>query len=422
MPYASNQNLPDTVKRNLPEGAQSIYRNAFNSAFEKNNDDEKSAQIAWGAVKNAGWEKNDKGEWIKMNTELKDVEIFSTGTWAGETFNEADLDELVTNFHKLKDKIKPPLKIAHKNAMHKQDGQPALGWATEIKRVGQKLLATFTDVPEMIRTALEKRLYKRVSSEIYNNLSLGGEKYKRALAGVGLLGADIPEVKNLRDIEIFFTDQGEIKRYDLDVENGVINYTEGKNEMDEKLMKNYEERIKLLEEENNRIKTEKKTENETEIKKYTDEIEKLKAMILASKKEATLAEFTSFCEKAVTEGKMFPAARDILIDGMGKMEFSEGQEISIPFGKFKEYIEKSKEILDKTERGMHLSTQERGTVKKTYTDKPGVVFDGSTLDAEARKYMAEHKVEYIEAVQAVMENSPELFNEFSNAGFSGKEA
>lgn len=33
MPYARNEDLPDQVTDNLPQGAQTIYREAFNSAF-----------------------------------------------------------------------------------------------------------------------------------------------------------------------------------------------------------------------------------------------------------------------------------------------------------------------------------------------------------------------------------------------------
>ena len=52
MPYASNADLPESVRAHLPEHAQSIYRKAFNNAYKTyNGDDATSARVAWSAVK-----------------------------------------------------------------------------------------------------------------------------------------------------------------------------------------------------------------------------------------------------------------------------------------------------------------------------------------------------------------------------------
>ena len=55
MPYASNADLPISVRSHLPEHAQDIFRAAFNNAFESyGNDprhDEIAFRIAWSAVK-----------------------------------------------------------------------------------------------------------------------------------------------------------------------------------------------------------------------------------------------------------------------------------------------------------------------------------------------------------------------------------
>lgn len=64
MPYRSNRDLPESVKSALPGGAQDIFRNAFNSAGERGLSEQRAMQIAWGAVKNAGYEKED-GKWVK---------------------------------------------------------------------------------------------------------------------------------------------------------------------------------------------------------------------------------------------------------------------------------------------------------------------------------------------------------------------
>jgi len=76
MPYDSNEELPENVKNALPEGAQEIYRKAFNSAWDQYADpedrkgdasrEEVAHRVAWSAVKDE-YEKTD-GEWKKKDS------------------------------------------------------------------------------------------------------------------------------------------------------------------------------------------------------------------------------------------------------------------------------------------------------------------------------------------------------------------
>jgi cation transport regulator len=55
MPYSSNEDLPDSVRRHLPPHALDIYRAAFNHAYADHAGDprqeEAAHRIAWAAVK-----------------------------------------------------------------------------------------------------------------------------------------------------------------------------------------------------------------------------------------------------------------------------------------------------------------------------------------------------------------------------------
>jgi cation transport regulator len=55
MPYATNADLPDSVREHLPPHAQDIYREAFNHACTEYGDDPRGEEIphrvAWVAVK-----------------------------------------------------------------------------------------------------------------------------------------------------------------------------------------------------------------------------------------------------------------------------------------------------------------------------------------------------------------------------------
>jgi cation transport regulator len=57
MPYASNEDLPDSVRRHLPPHAQDIFRSAYNHAWqtygarEPARREEIAHRVAWAAVK-----------------------------------------------------------------------------------------------------------------------------------------------------------------------------------------------------------------------------------------------------------------------------------------------------------------------------------------------------------------------------------
>lgn len=65
MPYNSVDQLPAQTDA-LPKHAKSIFLAAFNSSYGGDKDEKKAFQIAWGAVKNAGYIKKDGG-WQKVS-------------------------------------------------------------------------------------------------------------------------------------------------------------------------------------------------------------------------------------------------------------------------------------------------------------------------------------------------------------------
>ncbi|MDN5274578.1 MAG: chaB [Candidatus Saccharibacteria bacterium] len=72
MPYHSTSELPEGVRHALPEHAQDIYKEAFNSAYDEYKDpderrddasrEEVAHRVAWNAVKKT-YEKSDDGKW-----------------------------------------------------------------------------------------------------------------------------------------------------------------------------------------------------------------------------------------------------------------------------------------------------------------------------------------------------------------------
>ena len=74
MPYQANTELPESVTNVLPDHAQDIYREAFNSAYDEYkapedrrgdaSREETAHRVAWAAVKQS-YEKGDDGKWHK---------------------------------------------------------------------------------------------------------------------------------------------------------------------------------------------------------------------------------------------------------------------------------------------------------------------------------------------------------------------
>ena len=72
MPYNNNSDLPENVSNVLPDHAQDIYRESYNSAYEQYKDsedrqgdadrEETAHRVAWSAVKQK-YEKGDDGDW-----------------------------------------------------------------------------------------------------------------------------------------------------------------------------------------------------------------------------------------------------------------------------------------------------------------------------------------------------------------------
>lgn len=72
MPFSSKSDLPKAVRHALPDHAQDIYKEAFNSAYDeyKDSDDrrgdetreEVAHKVAWSAVKNK-YQKGDDDMW-----------------------------------------------------------------------------------------------------------------------------------------------------------------------------------------------------------------------------------------------------------------------------------------------------------------------------------------------------------------------
>ncbi|MGA2676787.1 MAG: ChaB family protein [Methanobacterium sp.] len=75
MPYEKIDDLPDSVRNNLPTHAQEIFLESFNIAWDEYKEpeerrgnasrEETAFKVAWSAVKKSYYKNKQSGKWIK---------------------------------------------------------------------------------------------------------------------------------------------------------------------------------------------------------------------------------------------------------------------------------------------------------------------------------------------------------------------
>jgi hypothetical protein len=149
---------------------------------------------------------------------IEPIEIFAVGVHPTDDgpreYSHEDLDRIVANFQRLSDPrsgipliLEPTVVLGHEEDGDENKfwsdlstGVPSVGVVTRIWKEGDKLLARVEDVLPEIQEALRKKLYRKVSAEIYDNFEDQGKNYGMALRRIAFLGGEIPQVKQLADI------------------------------------------------------------------------------------------------------------------------------------------------------------------------------------------------------------------------------
>ena len=341
--------------------------------------------------------------------ELNDVEIFATGIHRGKKFGESEMDEIISNFEKLKEKIKPPMVLGHdeKQEILQNSGLPSLGWALRLSKKDKGngefgIVAKLDDVPEVARTAITQGRYKRISPEIYQNfVDNQGKQYGLVLRRIALLGADIPEVKNMADV------------VNLDETNAILFYCNGSSE-GATMPKKDEGALAG----NDKYNTDPAV-LET-IKKLQEENKSLATSLAKEAHEKHVASISSFCEGLKAKGMFLPKW-----DGMGiqkfmsnldsqkTLKFAEGDDAkeATTLDFFKELLG----IMPKLVKLEEEAVADIDTVAvQTGATLPGV--KGVALDHATKEHMAAQdklgrKLDYGEAVVEVSKARPDLFEE-----------
>jgi hypothetical protein len=354
----------------------------------------------------------DKNKVIPQTFDLEGREIFAVGVHHGDKYTIEDLDEIADNFERLGELIKPPLKLGHNDEQEKEilrDGQPALGWIENVRRMGEKLVADFKQLPATVYAAIMSGRYKRISPEIVYKIKSGDTTFKNVLWAVSLLGADVPAVKNLLDIDksvgsLLSADTRDslefesLRAYTLEVNEGVI-------EVRKQQKEDYMGELEIIQGEKKKLSDDldvQKQENaklEAEIKKYKDEeAERLKKEEITAR-TATVSDVKKFCEEQVEASKMTPDVRDKILTAIedSKRAYShEDRAVFIPFEILKTYAETiDKVFIEKDEKGSSHKKKDYASVKEEIHEKTLAI-------------VSERKMDYADAMQEVLRDNSEL--------------
>lgn len=416
--YAEDKDLPDGVKDKMPPEAMTVWRGAYNKAAKEGMKGEDCEKKAWAALKEAGWKKGDDGMFAKdkkpepmgQKKHTFDAEVFATGTWKGDDYTIADLDDMVKNFALLGDSVKPPVKLGHnrgkRNTKNTSDGQPAMGWVSALRRNGNKLIATLTEVPDLVYRAVRGNLYKRVSSEIYWNLKKGGRTFTKVLSGVALLGADIPAVDVLEDLQAFLSQNSDIPDsfekvacLSLDID-GAEKIIEGSDDMD----KLAEKEVELTAEREAREKAEK------EAKLTAEKLEKFEAEQKTERQDGAKKAISEYFDGKVKEGVIPPAMAKLFTESLEDKEilFTEDDKaVAFSFETVQKVFDLAQKVLPTEEKGAG-----GGGEKKEHASA------GDEVAEKAAKYAKEHEVDLGTATTAVLRENPDLAKTYTEEELS----
>lgn len=226
-------------------------------------------------------------------------QIFKIGTHKDSRGNEKtwtneDLEKIKLNFENNNQDV--PICCGHPKT-----NAPAYGWVEKLKIENGKLYASYKNVQEEFKKAVNKGLFKTRSISLTPDLML---------RHIAFLGAQPPAIKGMEQF-CFEENENDI----------VINFQENEEKMEEKLQK-----------------------TEQELNEALAENQKLKEQLQHQQDEKTNKEFEDFCEKAIEKGCILPSHKNNVMEVLKTLsvceyDFEDGENKKAPIETFKELID-----------------------------------------------------------------------------------
>ncbi|GEM_PF-6517965 len=166
-----------------------------------------------------------------MTEDFPNQEVFRAGRWNNDDYSISDLDAICEAADKVGFRI--PIKVGHSETQE----LPAAGFVENVRRVGDKLVGDFKNVPRKIAELIKQGGFLSKSAEIYWNWQHGatGKMFPRVLKAVAILGQSIPAVSGLNDLAGLYDERGNIfRRYEIREETENMQYLSASDELNKK--------------------------------------------------------------------------------------------------------------------------------------------------------------------------------------------
>jgi phage I-like protein/cation transport regulator ChaB len=433
MPYNSIKDLSENTKR-LPAKAKEIWLAAFNSDYSKNKNEESAIKIAWSAVGNAGYKK-ENDQWIKADelelihyfTKLSlsetnsDIEIMRTGSWSHPKYGdfqitEDNLNGFIKSFDENVRGIQIAIDLEHGETSHKG---AAIGWIKSLKKDNKRLLAEI-EWTNFGKDMVQSKQYKYFSPEFvfqYTDLE-SNKKFNNVLMGGSLTNK--PFIKNMAPVllseEVYKETLTGIAPFKSDKEESVMKFNENilkalkldenatEDQVNEAINKQLVDLKKLSEDNEDLIENSKKIKKENdELTKKLSESEnkkndldqtniKLSERILKVENKLNEKDWEILAERKLSEGVMTPAMAEKF-----KAAYLKDKEGTIAL------METLQPVVNMGENG-----SSRGDNEVSGTGA------GDKFNAAVIKCMETNKLEYDKAMEKVTRETPELFEAYRN--------
>lgn len=244
------------------------------------------------------------------------VELMAIGTWKNIKFEANDLKGIASDFSSLRDVLFAPVKMGHNNEQEITDGMPALGeiaevWYSKTGKDGKpKLMGRLEGLPDVVYKAIKNKRYNKLSIEVDRDVTYKGRFMKFVLTAVALLGADIPAVNTLSDLNAYmsrkslFTDSKNKVCFTQDFSFNTIQEDYDMNELE-----TAQARIRELEANENTLKDEAR-DNKSKIETFERDDKSRQKADEAGKVKLARKTINDTFEKAVKDKVITPGQRD----------------------------------------------------------------------------------------------------------------
>lgn len=252
---------------------------------------------------------------------LNNVEIFRSGTHtdsAGRTrtWTLDDLKKIVSQYDPANEEV--PAVIGHP-----KETAPAYGWLKRIWLKGESIIGDFHQVADELVAAIKAGRYKKRSVSLDRDMRL---------QHVGFLGAALPGVSGLKDIE--FSAEAEMDTYEFTSTSEGITPEEDYMDLATALaeIEKLKDALKVSTDEVKALKDEGKDNDfAAKIKAAEDKAKVATDALAAFNKKQAEDKLTSRVDALVKDGKVLPADKDkelnfakAMSDGEATMDFSKG--------------------------------------------------------------------------------------------------